>query len=111
MKHILGDGKRIRFWHEVWLDEFTLRIKYGKLFNICNQQDWEVAKVLEGGQINLTFRRNFDAPEWEGWFEMESELADIELTIEKGGFSKMGSNSSWSIHCAFSLCTLVFPWS
>jgi hypothetical protein len=49
MKHILGDGKRIRFWHEVWLDECTLRIKYEKLFNICNQQDWEVAKALEGG--------------------------------------------------------------
>jgi hypothetical protein len=40
------------------------RIKYSQLFNICNQQEWEVSRVLENGQINLTFRRNFDAPEW-----------------------------------------------
>jgi hypothetical protein len=37
MKYILGDGKRIRFWYEVWLGECPLRVKCSKLFNICNQ--------------------------------------------------------------------------
>jgi hypothetical protein len=37
MKHILGNGKKIRFWQEVWLRECPLRIKYEILFNICNQ--------------------------------------------------------------------------
>jgi hypothetical protein len=31
MKHILGDGIKIRFWQEVLLGECPLRIKYGKL--------------------------------------------------------------------------------
>jgi hypothetical protein len=49
MKYILGDGKRIRFWHEVWLGECPLRIRFNKMFSICNQQEWEVTRVLRSG--------------------------------------------------------------
>jgi hypothetical protein len=49
MKYILGDGKRIRFWHEVWLGECPLRIRFSKMFSICNQQEWEVTRVLRNG--------------------------------------------------------------
>jgi hypothetical protein len=31
------------------MGECPFRIKYGKLFNICYQQEWEVSKVLKGG--------------------------------------------------------------
>jgi hypothetical protein len=41
MKHILGNGRKIRLWHEVWLGDCPLRIKYGRIYNICFQQDWE----------------------------------------------------------------------
>jgi hypothetical protein len=60
MKHILGNDRKFRFWHEVWLGECPLRIKYERLYNICSQQNWEVSRVLGGGDINLTFKRNFD---------------------------------------------------
>jgi hypothetical protein len=46
---MLGNDRKIRFWHEVWLGDCPLRIKYGRLFKICSQQEWEVARVLEGG--------------------------------------------------------------
>jgi hypothetical protein len=36
--------------------------------------------VLEGGEINLTFRRNFDILEWG---ELESELEGLELSNEE----------------------------
>jgi hypothetical protein len=63
MKYIVGNGNKIRFWHEVWLRECPLRIRYEKLYNICKQQFWEVSRVLRGGDINLAFRRNFDNSE------------------------------------------------
>jgi hypothetical protein len=108
IKHILGDGNKIRFWHEVWLGECTLRIKYGKLFNICHQQEWEVSRVLESGQINLTFRRNFDAPEWREWAELESELANIKLTAEEDSLKwALTSHGQFTVH---SLYSLDFPW-
>jgi hypothetical protein len=75
----LEDGKKIRFWHAVWLRDCPLHLKYEKLYNICSQQHWEVARVLRGGVINLTFRRNFGAHERMEWEELERELEGIEL--------------------------------
>jgi hypothetical protein len=63
MKYILGNGKKIRFWHEVWLEDCHLRIKYEKLYNIYSHQHWEVSRVLRGRETNLTFRRKFENPE------------------------------------------------
>jgi hypothetical protein len=109
MKHTLGDGKKIKFWHEVWLGECPLRVKYGRLFNICHQQEWEVSRVLGGGQINLTFRRIVEAPEWREWEDLESELAEVELTIEEDSLRwaltppPMGSLHTCCIHVGHSL--------
>jgi hypothetical protein len=55
VKYIMGNWMKIMFWHEVWFGKCPLRIKYEKLYNICKQQSWEVAIVLRGGDINLTF--------------------------------------------------------
>jgi hypothetical protein len=44
-----------------------LKTKFNKLFAICKRQNWEVARVLNEGVINLSFRRNFgngDILEW-----------------------------------------------
>jgi hypothetical protein len=96
---------KIKFWHEVWIGECPFRIKHGRLFSICNQKEWEVSKVL-GVQINLTFRRNFDALEWNEWGQMVSELTDIELTTEKDSIR-------WALtpHGQFTMHSLYVHWS
>lgn len=33
----LGDGKHIRFWHDVWHGSCPLKIVFSQLFEICNQ--------------------------------------------------------------------------
>jgi hypothetical protein len=48
--------------------------KFNKLFMICKKQNWEVARVLNGGVINLSFRKNFGNEEILEWEEMEREL-------------------------------------
>jgi hypothetical protein len=50
---------------------------------ICSQQHWEVSRVLRGGEINLTFRRNFESHERVEWDELERELEGIEQSNEK----------------------------
>jgi hypothetical protein len=52
LKYVVGNGKKPRFWYEVWLGECPLKIKFSRLLVICKQQNWEVARVLEGGVIN-----------------------------------------------------------
>jgi hypothetical protein len=67
LKYVAGNGKKPKFWHEVWLEESLLKTKFNKLFAICKRQNWEVARVLNEGVINLSFRRNFgngDILEW-----------------------------------------------
>jgi hypothetical protein len=49
LKYILGDGKKIRFWFDVWLGECPLKIRFNNLFEISREQKWMVSKVLEGG--------------------------------------------------------------
>jgi hypothetical protein len=96
----------MKYIHEVWLGECPLRIKYGKLFNICHQQEWEIFRVLGNGQINLTFRRNFEASELMEWMELESELAEIELTSEE-------NSVKWAItaRVQFTVHSLYIHWT
>jgi hypothetical protein len=39
--------------------------------------------VLGGGEINLSFRRNFNTSEMEEWEDLESELEGVQLTEEE----------------------------
>jgi hypothetical protein len=43
----------------------------------------EVSRVLREGEINLTFRQNFNTSEVGEWEEMESELEGVQLTKEE----------------------------
>jgi hypothetical protein len=58
------------------------------------------------GQIHLTFKRNFDAPEWREWGEMENELAGIELT-------NVDDSVRWALtsHDQFTMHSLYVHWS
>jgi hypothetical protein len=35
LKYVVGNGGKPRLWHEVWLGECPLKIKFNKLFVIC----------------------------------------------------------------------------
>jgi hypothetical protein len=50
-----------------------------------------VSRVLRGGGINLTFRRNFNTSEMGEWDDLESELEGVQL-IEGEDTVK------WAIH-------------
>jgi hypothetical protein len=76
---VLGNGKKIRFWHDVC----PLKISFHNLFEICNQQDWSVHRILVGGFPNLSFRRIFDLREEKEWLELSQILEVISLTDDK----------------------------
>lgn len=47
------------------------------LFEICNQREWTIERVLRNGNINLTFKRGFgesEELEWEGLVELVERL-------------------------------------
>jgi hypothetical protein len=61
---------------------------------ICNEQNLEVARVLDGGGINLSFRRNFGREEILEWEELERELEQVTLSDRKDSIRWVLSPSS-----------------
>jgi hypothetical protein len=104
---VVGKWDKTKFWHDVWLGECPLRIRFHKLFSICQQQKWEVARVLRDGEINLSFRRNFEEEILE-WGEPERELGEVQLNTEEDtmrwALTKHGQFTTAYLyrHCSFS---------
>jgi hypothetical protein len=115
LKYILGDGKKIRFWFDVWLGECPLKIRFNNLFEISREQKWMVSKVLEGGggRINLSFRSRFGDRESLEWEELEECLSRVHLSEDKDNiWWALTKNGQFSVallykHCASSGVTNV----
>lgn len=82
LKYILGDGKKIRFWIDVWIGECPLKITYDNIFKICEQQNATIREIFDGSNWNLTFRRNYGPREMMEWDELLQDLKDVRLKDE-----------------------------
>jgi hypothetical protein len=108
LKYIVGDGKKMRFRLDVWLGECPLKLRFSKLFQISLCKNWVVAQVLEGGGINLDFRRNLEEEDRLEWEELMECLSGIHLGSNTDTIKWcLTSNGQFSIaslylHCAFS---------
>jgi hypothetical protein len=108
LKYVVGNGRKVRFWEDVWLGECPLKLRFNRLCKISREQKWVVAKVLERGEINLSFRRRLGELEIKEWEELEECLSWVHLSDEedivKWALTKNGLFSMTSLykHCVFS---------
>jgi hypothetical protein len=63
--YVVKNGKKARFWLDVWLGMCPLYLTYSKIYMICNEQNSTVYDVLQDNGVNLTFRRSFGTAEIE----------------------------------------------
>lgn len=56
---LVGDGRHILFWKDVWVHPCPLKTSFPLLFEICNQQSILVAEIKQAGIEGLSFRRSF----------------------------------------------------
>ena len=42
----IGDGLRVKFWHNYWCGETPLVVSYPKLFRFCRDKEASVAKLI-----------------------------------------------------------------
>jgi len=80
--YIVKNGKKARFWLDVWLGQCPLSIVNNKIFKICNEQNNIVYDVLQDNEVNLTFRRTFGITEIEEWKVMISQVNEVTLQDE-----------------------------
>jgi hypothetical protein len=78
--YIVGDGKKARFRHDVWVGECPLKIAFPHLFEICNHQDWSFQRVYNQGELALTFRRNLGDREDLELAELSDIVANVSLS-------------------------------
>lgn len=50
---MVNNGKKARFWIDVWLGNCPFSIVYSRIFNICNEQEELVYNVLKSNEIKF----------------------------------------------------------
>jgi hypothetical protein len=108
LTYILWNGNKIRFWLDVWVGNCPLKVAFPRLFEICNHQERSVARVLRDGNLNMTFRRNFEAAQGVEWADLTALIEGISLSqlpdFVRWIFEKSGQFSTASLYRE-----LVFP--
>jgi hypothetical protein len=64
----------------VWIGKCAMCVSFPNLFEICNQKEWSVFKIINNGSINLTFRRNFGDSHVQEWAKLFALIEVVSLT-------------------------------
>lgn len=81
-KYKLGNGKRIKFWTDVWIGEVPLKVRFQNLFKICRNPKQLVCQVVENDLLQMDFRRNFGEKEMQEWGELIEIVEKMEIREE-----------------------------
>ncbi|PUZ70230.1 hypothetical protein GQ55_2G210000 [Panicum hallii var. hallii] len=109
LKYVVRNGKKARFWLDVWLGECPLKICFPILYDACLQQTWSVYQVLHEGVVDLTFRRAFGERELLEWEQLLGMVEGFVLTHE-------ADSVNWALEKTgvfttdIPLSGAVFPW-
>lgn len=66
----MGNGKKIKFWSDVWTGEVPLKVRFHNLFKICRNPKQLACQVVENDMLQIDFRRNFGDKELQEWNEL-----------------------------------------
>jgi mannosylglycoprotein endo-beta-mannosidase len=83
VKWVVGNGRKIRFWKDIWLGNISLATVLWPLYVINEQQGKTVCEVWDGENLMLTFRRCVSPSTINLWLELCSLLEPISLSEEE----------------------------
>lgn len=84
---IVGNGRSIPFWEDMWLGDVAFSTRFHKLFNIYMNQNITVADALRDGCQHMTFRRNFSPETFQLWEDLKVLYSAVVLGAQE--------DSSW----------------
>jgi hypothetical protein len=73
-------NKQTRIWHDCWLGDCRLKIRFPNLYQIAVNQDLEVEKAFVQGQWSIPFRRQLNENRWQEWIELLDMLNEVHLS-------------------------------
>jgi hypothetical protein len=60
----VGNGKRVRFWEDLWFGTCSLAIQYWNIYSIISDQGKTVSEAWDGVRLKFTFSRTVDFATW-----------------------------------------------
>ena len=98
----LGDGRKIKFWQDVWCGQVPLRVCFPLLYSCCEEPEELVSNVLMPGGLNLRFRRSFGPRKFLAWNELRATVENQEVNnipdVGRWGLERNGIYSSRSLY-------------
>ena len=99
---IVGDGRKISFWEDIWFGTAPLAVQFWDLYSIVNEQGKTIHEIWDGCQLKCTFRRTFSNEFMMKWYELEDLMQHVVLSEEKDAliwqYENNGSYSSSSLY-------------
>ena len=83
VKWIVGNGKKVRFWEDIWIGNTSLAILFWPLYVINEQQGKIVSDVWDGVDLKLTFRRTVSESVMDLWWEILAMMDDFSFSEEE----------------------------
>jgi hypothetical protein len=87
----LGNGCKIRFWEDVWIDNSSPAIQFWEIYSIINEQNKSIRELWDGVDLKCSFRRCVDLRLFNQW----EEILAIASTIN---FSEEEDEPIWEFH-------------
>ena len=99
---VVGNGRKIRFWEDIWFGTSPLSVQFWPLYSICHQHCVTISEVWDGSNIKLTFRRVFTSTMMEEWYCLEQIIKETALNGDEDAmvwqYESKGIYSSSSLY-------------
>jgi hypothetical protein len=79
----ISNGKKIRFWEDLWFGSYSLAIQYWDIYSIVNEHGCLVSEAWDGQHLRFTFKRTVDSRTMELWYELIQIASDIQFKDEE----------------------------
>jgi hypothetical protein len=102
IKWRVGNGRKVRFWEDIWFGNSSLETQFWPLYVINDQQGKTISQVWDGHILRLTFRRSVSENLMNMWYNMLSIVEDLNLQEDDDqiiwSFSSNGKFSVQSLY-------------
>jgi hypothetical protein len=71
-------GQQTRLWHDYWLGDCPLKVRFHNLYQIAVNPDIEVAQAYDQRQWSISFRRQLNDSLREDWQDLQDMLSVVQ---------------------------------
>ncbi|TVU21933.1 hypothetical protein EJB05_31604, partial [Eragrostis curvula] len=98
----VGNGKKVKFWEDIWVGSSSLAVQFWELYIIVNEKTATIADLWDGVDLKCTFRRTVSDRLYDMWLEVVQLASTVDIVDEEDAliwrFQSSGIYSSQSLY-------------